>query len=135
MRDEGALERWLRLEAQNLSSGLVTAPALLDRLLAARDPQAQTRGGEPHRFDLAALRVLAERLPPLTRSSLRLPILFYLDREARGSCFISDPPAQEALRACGVQAGEPRDGRLWLGEPLARAFAARFPTLAQFVFL
>lgn len=133
MPDDQALERWLRHEMAGIQNALVRNPIPLLELLAANSPQTSTRGGEAYRFDPDALRAVAARLSPLGRAVLRLPILFYLDREAPGSCFVSDPGQAQALAELGIVRSDPREGRQWLSEPLAREFARAHPTLAQFV--
>lgn len=135
MTDEGVLERWLRLEGHRAAEGIVSSPLPLSRILVEASPATATRGGGEHRFDREAARRLAQAVPAFTAARLRLPILFYLDRETPGSCFVSDEAAQEAVRALHPSAPDPRGGRLWLSEPLARELGRRFPTLAQFAWL
>jgi uncharacterized protein (UPF0216 family) len=135
MPDDGTLERWFRLEMAEVQRALVARPIPLNELLGSQRPHATTRGGEPYPFDPVVLRRLASQLSALARAELRLPCLFYLDRGAPGNCFVSDPGQASALRGLGLVKTEPREGRAWLSEPLAREFGRGHPGLAQFVFL
>lgn len=135
MPDEPVLERWFRMEMAEVQRALVSTLVPLSDLLASHPPRAQTRGGEPYAFEPDALRRFAASLSALARALVRLPILFYLDREAPGSCFVSDPGQALALRELGILKSEPRDERHWLSEPLAREFHRAYPSLAQFVLL
>lgn len=134
MVDDRTLEKWMALEMRGLAQALVKVPRPLAELLLEPRPAAQTATG-PHAFDPAALRAFAERLTPLTRARLRLPVTFYLDRETDASAYVADRVAQDALLEAGLATGAPREGRLWLGESLAREAARRYPTLFQFMML
>src|SRR5687768_17226258 len=106
--DERSLDGWFRIEMAQVQQSLVAAPVALTDLLRAKAPQARTRGGEVHAFDADALRRFAQPLSALGRALVRLPILFYLDRDAPGDCFVSDPGQAQALREHGLLKAEPR---------------------------
>lgn len=114
-------------------AGNVRSPRPLRQLLREEEPSAPTREGGVHRFDVDALRRLAEALPPILRTDLRVPILFFVDHEIPENAFVMDAPAAEALRRLGVTQARPRDGKLWVSVALARRFAQEYPTVAQFV--
>lgn len=131
--DERVLRRLLRTESQRMMAGNVRAPRPLRHLLMEREPTAPTREGGVHRFDVDAVRRLADALPALVRADLRLPILFFVDHEYPQNAFVMDQAAMEALQTLGVATGRPRDGKLWVSMALARHFAHEYPRLAQFV--
>lgn len=133
MDDDNVLRRWFSLELGNLLETFVASPRPLLDLLREPTPAATTRSGLPHPFDRDALHQFAKSLPPLTRAQVRLPLTIHLDHETPGDAYAADPAAIEAIRALVPTTSPPRDGRLWLSEPLAREFARRFPTLVQFV--
>lgn len=135
MPDGRPIERWMSLEMQRLTQALVTQPRPLMDLRHEAAPSAPTRGGGQHRFDKDALDALAAGLQPLTRARLRLPITVYLDHDAPGDCYVAEPAAVEALLELRAAATTPRDGRLWMGVPLARELARQYPTLVQFVYV
>ncbi|MHB8604599.1 MAG: DUF61 family protein [Thermoplasmatota archaeon] len=133
--DDRVLDRWMALELNTLYRGLVASPVRLHEVASGAITSLATRAGEPLTFDREAARRLAASLPPLTTRLLRVPITFYVDKDADGAAYLADAEAIEALRAIGwiAESASPRAGKTWLGVPLARAFANEFPTLAQFV--
>lgn len=133
MDDDSVLRRWFSLELGSLLETFVANPRPLLELLREPVPSATTRAGLPHPFDRDRLHAFAHALPALTRAQLRLPLTIHLDHETPGDAYAADPATIEALRVLIPTTTLPRDGRLWLSEPLARDFARRFPTLVQFV--
>ena len=133
---EGTMEKWIALEMLRLQSSFVAAPKPLHELLEMAEPQAPTRGGDPHRFDKEVLRRFDAALGPLDRRRLRLPMTFYVDKETPNDAYLQDPIAAGLLRALGeVPDVQMRDGRLWVGHVWAQALAKRHPSAFQFVFL
>lgn len=133
--DEDVLKRWLGLELGSVHDGLVPSPVPLSTLLGMEEPVAQTKGGQAHTFDPDALAALAEAVPDELHDRLKVPMNIYLDRDAKGNVYVKDEPAIAALEALGEVDREPRDGKLWMGKPLAVALAKRYPSLFQFVML
>lgn len=133
-REEDAFRRVLALEMGGLHEGLVTTARRLADLLLEEDPQAPTRG-EPHRFDREALVDLEERLPPLERARLSLPIRVFVDADAPGNCYVADVTAIGALQALGAVQTTPREGKLWLAVPIARDLARRWPSTFEFALI
>jgi uncharacterized protein (UPF0216 family) len=131
--DDDTLEQWINVEVAEANKAIVSDGVRLSELLAMDEPTATARDGSTHRFDPEALERLREELSPLTRAELELPITFYRDRQASGSCYVADATAQEALDQLGVATSEPREGKLWIGTALAKDFARDWPGLAQFV--
>lgn len=127
------LERWLKLELGSVHDGLVQAPLPLETLLEMDEPVAKTRSGDPHRFDVDALARFAAALSDDVRGKVKLPVTVYLDREAMGNCYVQDRWAIRALAELDEVDRDPRDGKLWMGTPLARDLARRYPSLIQFV--
>ncbi len=131
--NDDVLRRWMRLEVHGSNASTVTKARELTDLLGEEEPQAQARDGSIHRFDRDALERLAEQLSPLARIEARLPITFYLSHRTSGDCYLMHDHAIEVARQLGLTDSQPRDGKLWVGAALARAFAKEYPTLVQFV--
>lgn len=131
--EDRVLKKWMALEMGKVQQAIVRAPQPLRRLVNEDEPTAPTRGGEPHVFDKDVLARLAQRLSPLARSSLRVPILVYMDHETSGDCYVADAAAIDALVQLLDRPTEPRDGKLWMSLPLARRLAQDWPTVFQFV--
>jgi len=132
--EESVLTRWMGLEIARINDGVVAGRRSLAVLLSEGTPAAVTRGGGEYRFDREVLSALAGRLPGEFRSSLKLPILFFLDMDVRDSCYLADEAAVRALQLLG-DLGEGRrltKGRLWVSRPIAYAIAQRYPTAVQF---
>lgn len=114
------------------AESLVRAPRPLSQLLREPTPSAVTRGGE-HRFEAAELRALASLLPEWRHGAVLLPMRFWVSHELPGDAYTADDTTIRVLRLLGVTQAPVRDGRLWISEALARAFALRWPSLVQFV--
>lgn len=123
----------MRLEVGRVNASLVRTPAYLSLLRAQAEPALETKDGGTHRFDKATLDRLFDALSPLTRASLRLPILLYLDHELPGECYVADPVAIEALVQLDAVRARPREGRLWMNLGAARGLVKAWPTVFQFV--
>jgi uncharacterized protein (UPF0216 family) len=134
--DEPVLERWLALEMGRVHRAFVSQPRVIGDLLREEEPTAPTKGGELHRYDVAALRRIGDALSPLARRRVRLPATFFVDKDLPDDAHVSDEPAIEMLRALGeLPVGTTtRDGKLWLGHTRARLLAARYPGAFQFVY-
>lgn len=132
VRDDDGLRRFLGFEMAKLTESLVTSPKPLAELLKDPRPQATTRGGQPYPFNGLVLREFAARLSPLALAAVRVPITFYIDHETRGDCYLADPAAIRAVQETAKVSREPRAGRLWMSEPLARRLADEYATLFQF---
>lgn len=132
-----AMDRWFALEMARVQQSIVRMPRHLVELLLDPEPRAETKGGEPYRFDPEALHRFGDGLPILTRHFLRVPVFFYADKEAPDSAYVADVHAADALRFHGLVPENRRmhEGKLWLGIALARDIANRYPTLFQFVLL
>ena len=133
--EESVLTRWMGLEIARMNDAVVAGRKSLGALFAEETPGAVTRGGGEHRFDREILAGFAGRLPEEFRSSLNLPILFFLDLDVRDSCYLTEEAAVRALQLLG-DLGEGRrlaGGRLWVSRAIAYAIAQRYPTLVQFV--
>lgn len=129
------MEKWIALEMVRLQSSFVPSARPLHELLAEAEPQAPTRGGDPHRFDREVLRRFDAALGPLDRRRLRLPITFYVDKDMPADAYLQDPVAAALLRALDeVPDVEMREGKLWVGHVRAQALAKRHPTAFQFVY-
>lgn len=131
--DEETLKRWMNLEIYQTNQATVTRARHLTELLAEEEPTAEARDGSIHAFEPAVLEELAEALSPLARVELKLPITVYLSHKAANDCYVADDAAIEALHQLGVTDIEPREGKLWIGTPLARRFAKDWPGVVQFL--
>lgn len=132
--DERVLDKWMAFEMRGMQAALVKVPRPLAELLAEVAPTAAT-GGEPHRFEVDALKAFSARLSPLTRARLRVPITIYLDRETEAAAYVADRAAQDACLEAAVATGSVRDGKLWMAESAAREAARRYPTVFQLLML
>ena len=135
LKNDGALERWLKLEYHNLNKNVVNRQVSLAELLKMSKPETTTRGGEAYKFDPDALKKLGAVLPQVNHKKLSLPILFYRDLRVKDSCFIADRIAFAALQCTGDldTMYEFRNDKVWLSRPLALEIANRYPTLFQFI--
>lgn len=135
MVEEGALARWFALEMTRFHHSFVAQARPLAELLEEAEPSAPTKGGQRHHYDPPTLRLLHERLPPLTRRRVRLPVTFFVDKELPNDAHVADGPAVELLRALGEVAPEtePREGKLWVGRARAQLIAQKYPGAFQFV--
>lgn len=135
MVDPGAIDRWMAHEMGGLAKSMVAGSRILGDLLLEDEPAATTRGGDPHVYDKAALRALAERLGPLARRRLKIPVTFWVDKDVSDDAYVQDESAADALRRIGVvpEDREMRGGKLWLSLALAHETAAKYPTVFQFV--
>lgn len=131
--DKDRLKRWMNLEIRKTNQATVTTKERLGELIHQEDPSLERRDGSPHTFDPEALERLYEALSPFTRAELELPITFYLSHKAADNCYVQDDTAIRALEQIDVARTSPREGKLWMSTPLARAFARDWPTIAQFL--
>lgn len=132
MVEEGTLRRLLASQAHRMNGGVVADDVPLYKLVGQSDPTAQTREGSTHHFDPAEIQRFAERLSPLVRVRLQLPLRFVLDHRVDGSAFVTDPVLRDALLEHGEHVGAFKGARAWLSLPRAQTIAQRYPSLVQF---
>ena len=135
LKNERALERWLKFEYQNLNKNLVTQQVRIAELLKMDSPKALTRDGEEYQFDTITLQKFGKNIPKQYHSQLKLPIYFYRDLRVKDSCYITDNIAVSALKHTNDLDPMYRfhEDKLWLSRPIAREIANKYPTLFQFV--
>ena len=133
--EEGVITRWMSLELGKINSTLVADRKRLVQLLREDNPSSVTKSGKEYLFDKEILRIFAEKLPGDVQERLRLPIFFYLDADVRDSALITEEAAVKALQVLGDLSTlrEVRDGRLWVGRPIAYAILGKYPTAVQVV--
>ncbi|HYM38592.1 MAG TPA: DUF61 family protein [Thermoplasmata archaeon] len=121
MVSPGAVDRWIALELGRMNAGLVVERKTLATLLAEPQPVCRTREGDPHPFDPAALRRLADVLTREETESLRLPITVLATGDLEDSAYVSEELAAKTLRAVeGFGPAFPyRGGRMYLPHSLA----------------
>jgi uncharacterized protein (UPF0216 family) len=132
--DESVLTRWMGMEIARINDSVVSGRKTLSVLLAEESPKAVTKGGGEFTFNREVLSALASRLPGEIRGALKLPLLFFIDVDVRGSCYLADETAVRALQALG-DLGEGRkisEGRVWVARAIAFAIARKYPTAVQF---
>ena len=133
--EEGVITRWMSLELGKINSTLVAYRKRLVHLLMEDRPSSVTKSGKEHLFNKEILEIFAEKLPKEVQERLRLPIFFYLDADATGSALITEEAAVSALQVLGDLSTlrVVRDGRLWVGRPIAYAILGKYPTAVQMV--
>ena len=133
--EEGVITRWMSLELGKINSTLVADRKRLVHLLKEDRPSSVTKSGKEHLFNKEILEIFGEKLPKEVQERLRLPIFFYLDADVTGSALITEEAAVSALQALGDLSTlrVVRDGRLWVGRPIAYAILGKYPTAVQMV--
>ena len=133
--EEGVMSRWMSLELGRINSTLVADRKRLVDLLREDHPSSVTKSGKEYLFNKEILKIFAEKLPGEIKGRLRLPIFFYLDADMTGSALITDEAAVSALQELGDLSTlrVVRDGRLWVGRPIAYAILGKYPTAVQMV--
>lgn len=130
--DDRTLKKWFALEGHRLNEGLVRSPRPIAELLEQEEPSLATKKGGEHVFDRDTLERFAKGLSPLVRSSIKLPITIYVSHQTQDDGYIQDKHAIRALEQLDLVDTEPRDGKLWMGRPLAYELAKAWPTIFQF---
>lgn len=130
--DERTLKKWFALEGHRINDDLVRSPRPIGELLEEDEPAVPTSKGGQHVFDREVLERFAQGLSPLVRSSIKLPVTFYLSHQTQHDCYVQDKHAIKALEQLELVDTQPRDGKLWLGRPLAYELARAWPTVFQF---
>ncbi len=130
--DDRTLKKWFALEGHRLNEGLVRSPRPIAELLEQEEPSLETKTGGEHIFERETVERFAEGLSPLIRSSIKLPITIYLSHQTQHDGYIQDRHAIRALEQLELVDTEPRDGKLWMGRPLAYELTKAWPTIFQF---
>ncbi len=130
--DDRTLKKWFALEGHRLNEGLVTSPRPIDELLGQDEPSLPTKKGGEHTFDRETVERFADGLSPLVRSSIKLPITIYFSHQTQNDGYIQDKHAIQAIEQLDLADTQPRDGKLWIGRPLAYDLAKAWPTVFQF---
>lgn len=135
LNNDGVMEKWLKMEFQNINKNIVKTQVTIAELLKMEVPKTNTRSGEDYLFDIEALSDFSSMVPILYHRRLRLPIYFYKDLRVKDSCFLTDEVAGLALQKTkDLDAVYTfKDGKLWLSRPLAWEISRKYPTLFQFV--
>ena len=133
--EEGVITRWMSLELGKINSTLVAYRKRLVHLLMEDRPSSVTKSGKEYLFNKEILKIFAEKLPKEVQERLRLPIFFYFDADVMDSAFITEEAAVSALQVLGDLSTlrVVRDGRLWVGRPIAYAILGKYPTAVQIV--
>ncbi len=136
MAGAGPFDRWISLELGRLNAGLVVEKKSLARLLAEERPACQTREGDDHVFDPAALHRLASVLTKEEADGLRLPITLLVSAEWEDSAYLTDEIGAKALRALEKfdRAFPFRDGRMIVPHSLAVDIVRRLGGAVQLAF-
>lgn len=126
--DARRLDVWMRWEFEALNAGFVTKPKSLRALLDEPGVLLETRDGEPHLIEPAALQRFAAVCSPRERDRLRLPITFHFSADVSDAAYVIDELAAEVLhRLEGWGPAYPyRDGRMWLPQSLAVDLLLRY---------
>jgi len=135
LNNEGAMEKWLKVEFHNINKNIVKKQVTVAELLNMDKPKTETRSGEVYLFDFEALSDFSSMVPILYHRRLRLPIYFYKDLRVKDSCFLTDEVAGLALQKTKDldSVYKFNEGKLWLSRPLAWEISRKYPTLFQFV--
>lgn len=130
--DDKTLKKWFALEGHRVNQGLVRSPRPLTELLDQDEPTVPTKDGDAYTFDPETVERFADGLSPLVRSSIKLPITIYFSHKTQHDGYIQDKHAIRAIDQLGLVDTEPREGKLWIGRPLAYELAKAWPTVFQF---
>ena len=135
LKTDGALEKWLAMEFQNINRNTVKAQASIAALIKMEVPRLITKSGEEYQFDAPTLDNFARSVPKLYHNRLKLPIYFYKDMRVKDSCFIVDELAGKVLQDTKDLDGfyEFKGGKLWMSRPIAHDIAKKYPTIFQFI--
>jgi uncharacterized protein (UPF0216 family) len=135
LKSDGALEKWLAMEFQNINRNTVKTQASIGTLIKMDNPKLVTKSGDEYKFDTATLENFAKAVPRLYYNRLKLPIYFYKDMRVKDSCFIVDDIAVKVLHHTKDLDSlyEFKDGRLWMSRPIAQDIAKKYPTIFQFI--
>lgn len=133
--EDSVFSRWMRTEIHKINDGIVSERKFLDELLIEEKPIAKTKSGKNHFFEIDTLNKLIEILPEHIHGKLRLPILFFLDSSINDSCYVNDLIAIEALQIMGEisKIRAIRDGKIWVGKPIAYSIMKKYPSAVQIV--
>jgi uncharacterized protein (UPF0216 family) len=133
----GALKKWLSLEAKGMHDGLVTKRKSLKVLLEEEGPSCTTRSKRKHVFDKNVLKTIAKHLPTDRHSQLLLPINIYVDLKVENQCYVEDELAASVLGEMEGfgKAYKFRKGRMWLPMSLTAELAAKYKAAIQMIFL
>lgn len=131
----GPFDRWIASQLGRLNAGLVVKKKSMAQLLEEAEPACETREGDRHSFDRAALVRLAALLTPAEAASLRLPITLLVSGES-DTAYLTDEPAAKALRALENfgPAFPFRDGRMGVPHSLAVDLVRRNGGAVQLAF-
>lgn len=131
--DEDTLRRWMALEVKDLRDRLARTRRPLADLLEEETPTVPTQGGGERELDPEELTRWDGEVRPHERHRLRLPVTLTRSKETPDSLFLEDELAVEVLQRMGLvgEERELRDGRLWLGKPLADEVLRSLPTTTQ----
>jgi uncharacterized protein (UPF0216 family) len=123
----------MALEVKDLRDRLARRRRPLSDLLEEETPSVETQGGGTHEMDPDELERWDVALRPHERHRLRLPVTFTRSKETADSLFLEDELAADVLERMGlVSEGRAfRDGKLWLGKPLADEVLQALPTTTQ----
>ena len=135
LKTDRALERWLKFEAREINSNLVTRQINFSDLLKMEKPRTITKTGDDYYFNIEALQKLKNTISILHQRRLKLPVFIYKDLRVRDSCFISDKTAFFALQE--TKDLDPmykfEDDKVWFSRVIGHDIARKYPTLFQFV--
>jgi uncharacterized protein (UPF0216 family) len=135
LKNDRALMRWLKFEASNINSNLVSRQVAISDLLKMDKPKTLTKTGEEYLFDIEVLQNFNNTISILNQRRLKLPVFIYKDLRVRDSCFISDKTAFSALLE--TKDLDPmykfEDDKVWFSRVIGHDIARKYPTLFQFV--
>lgn len=131
--DDDTLRRWMALEVKDLRDRLARRRRPVTELLEEDTPSVPTQGGGTHEMDPDEVQRWDEALRPHERHRLRLPVTLTRAKENDDSVFVESDLAVEALQRMGLVRAdrEVREGRLWMGKPLAEEILKALPTTTQ----
>jgi uncharacterized protein (UPF0216 family) len=135
LKNDRALKRWLKFEASNINSNLVSHQVIITDLLKMEKPMTMTKNGEEYYFNIEALGKFRNTISNLHQRRLKLPVFIYKDLRVRDSCFISDKTAFSALLE--TKDLDPmykfENDKVWFSRVIGHDIARKYPTLFQFV--
>lgn len=123
----------MALEVKDIRDRLARRRRPLSDLLDEEAPSVPTQGGGTHEMARSELERWAEALRPHELHRLRLPVTLTRSKETPDSVFIESDLAVDVLQRMGLvrEDREVRDGKLWLGKPLADEILKALPTTTQ----